>query len=225
MSYTLAVIGSGGKTTAIRQLAAKNAARRVLLTTTTHIYPINPPESRLLLEAPDAAALTAALQIPGIVCAGVPAMLGKLAALPQDVLCAGIAACDIALIEADGAHNLPLKLHKEDEPVMPEQVAHCLVVAGMRGFGLPAAGVCHRYQIKWKNSPERIVGCEEICICVQDAVSACKLPREKLTVLLSQTKTPQQLAAAQEIQKHLMAQGMDTRVWSYKNEIPFSLPV
>ena len=37
----LAVIGAGGKTTALRALARLLSGRRVLLTTTTHIQPLS----------------------------------------------------------------------------------------------------------------------------------------------------------------------------------------
>ena len=72
----LAVIGAGGKTTALRALARSLSGRRVLLTTTTHIQPIAPPETRALLIDPDEAALRDALAAPGAVCAGAAASAG-----------------------------------------------------------------------------------------------------------------------------------------------------
>ena len=50
----ISVIGAGGKTTALLTLAQALSDRRVLLTTSTHIYPVAPPDSRALLIAPEA---------------------------------------------------------------------------------------------------------------------------------------------------------------------------
>ena len=42
----ISIIGAGGKTTALLTLAQALSDRRVLLTTSTHIYPVAPPDSR-----------------------------------------------------------------------------------------------------------------------------------------------------------------------------------
>ena len=62
----LSIIGAGGKTTALLALARALAGQRVLLTTSTHIYPVAPPQSRALLIDPDADELLDALRIPGV---------------------------------------------------------------------------------------------------------------------------------------------------------------
>ena len=58
----IAVIGAGGKTTALARLAARCRDAHVLLTTTTHILPFAPPVCDRLCVTPDAGALRAALQ-------------------------------------------------------------------------------------------------------------------------------------------------------------------
>ena len=73
MKGCIAVLGAGGKTTAVRSLAHRLCGFSVLWTTTTHIYPAAPEDCRLRLAAPTAARLAAALAAPGVVCAGVPA--------------------------------------------------------------------------------------------------------------------------------------------------------
>lgn len=68
----LAVIGAGGKTTAMEEIASAGVGRglSVLFTTTTHIYPLLPPKSRELLVDPELEVLLSALSRPGVVCAG-----------------------------------------------------------------------------------------------------------------------------------------------------------
>ena len=115
----IGIIGAGGKTTALRRLAREAGERcSALVTTTTHIFPIRPPECRLLLVDPDRASLLAALAQPGAVCAGSSAGQGRLAPLPDSLLSLGLAAARLTLYEGDGSRGLPLKLHAPFEPVL-----------------------------------------------------------------------------------------------------------
>ena len=99
----LAAAGSGGKTTALGLLARELAEHSVLLTTTTHIFPVSPPRSRCLLKDPDELQLLHALRRPGVVCAGTHAAEGKLGPLPLPLLMRAAKGADITLCEADGA--------------------------------------------------------------------------------------------------------------------------
>ena len=49
----IGVIGAGGKSTACLRAAQALSDRSVLLTTTTHIYPVEPPACRVLLIDPE----------------------------------------------------------------------------------------------------------------------------------------------------------------------------
>ena len=143
----LSIIGAGGKTTALLALARVLTGQRVLLTTSTHIYPVAPPQSRALLIDPEADELLDALAAPGIVCAGTDAGAGKLGALAPALFRQAVQAADITLCEADGAHHLPLKLHRADEPVVPLDSARCVVVAGLSAWGRPVGEAVHRFAL------------------------------------------------------------------------------
>lgn len=138
---TTAVIGSGGKTTMLR-LLAEELPGRVILTTSTHIFPF---AGVPLLHGETAAEITAALRENRVICLGTPAAQGKLTApaLPFDAL---QTLTDYLLIEADGAHRLPLKAHAAHEPALPHGCQPCrvILVAGASGFGRPAAEAVHR---------------------------------------------------------------------------------
>ncbi len=136
-----AVIGSGGKTTLLAVLARAltGAGRRVILTTTTHIYPF----AGMPATDGDAAAVAAALAQSPAVCVGAPGPQGKLCA-PALPMAALAALADYVLVEADGAHRCPLKAHAPHEPAIPPGAARVVCVAGAAGFGRPVAEAVHR---------------------------------------------------------------------------------
>lgn len=132
-----AFVGGGGKTTAIARLARELSARgRVLIATTTRIYP---PELPVLID-PECGALREAFLRHPIIAAGSDcgAKLGPPGNLSE--LCA---CCDFALIEADGARGLPLKAPATHEPVIPAFARLVVAVAGIDGIGQPVSAV-HR---------------------------------------------------------------------------------
>ncbi len=212
----VSIVGAGGKTTALRALARAQVSRRVLVTTTTHMFPVPPPDCRTVLTDPVPDVLLAQLQLPGAVCAGRQAESGKLCALPPALLTQAAAAADIVLCEADGAHRLPLKLHRADEPVLPPQTDLCLIVAGLSALGRPIRDAVHRYALcpDWAANPEQLVGIPELLYCVREAATACGLPKETMRVLLNQADTPALAALAEPAATALAAEGLDCRIGS-----------
>ena len=212
----IAIIGAGGKTSALRTLAHAFAAQRVLVTTSTHIFPLTPPDCRISLIDPTPDTLLAQLRLPEAVCAGQQANDGKLCALPPELLAQAAHTADIVLCEADGAHHLPLKLHRTDEPVLPPQTDLCLIVAGLSAWGQPVGEAVHRYDRNpdWARDPQRRVGADKILHCVREAAAACRLPREKVRVWLNQADTPALYAQAALLARILSAEGLDCRVGS-----------
>lgn len=184
-SFVIAAVGSGGKTTALKKLACQAALRRdsgsVLLTASTHMYPVLPPESRVYLRDPDKETLCRELAKPGIVCAGRTARDEKLSALEPELFSAALQTASVILCEADGSRRLPLKLHSEWEPVLPARTDVCLITAGLSALGKEAGSCIHRYQLNpaWKARPDTRIGGEELALCVLDAVSSVMLPAEQ----------------------------------------------
>ncbi len=169
----IAVIGAGGKTTAMEKLAHHFRQRSVLVTTTTHIMPMTEESCDCCLIDPQCSALENALTSPGIVCAGAAAGDGKLGRLPAEALSACIAAADIVLYEADGSRRLPLKLHRDNEPVLLPETTHVIVFAGLSALGKPVAGVIHRYELDpaWSQAADRLVDAKIFKHCVLETVS------------------------------------------------------
>ena len=225
MKGCIAVLGAGGKTTAVRSLAHRLCGFSVLWTTTTHIYPAAPEDCRLRLASPTAAQLSAALAAPGVVCAGVPAG-EKWTALPSEVFAAGCRAADYIVCEADGAHRLPLKLHRPDEPVLPAETTHALIVMGLSALGRPMEEVVHRYALHpaWAAAPRTPVGVEELCFCAEEAAARCPLPQKNIRLLFNQADDEMHIHAGRQAAAALTRQGFDCRVGALQKEDAFLAP-
>lgn len=217
----IAVIGAGGKTTTLSKLAGLHRTERVLLTTTTHIFPFSPPVCDRLCIAPTAEEIMQALAYPGVVCAGIPSKNGKLTGLPEQVMQAASAHADWIFYEADGAKCLPLKLHLDTEPVILPGTAHCFIVAGLSAWGKPICEVVHRYQLRedWAQNPRRLVNGAVIADCVHDAVQACGLPRANLTVLLNQVDTvTEKMEEIAAMMRELKSEGLVCKICSLRED-------
>ena len=143
-SGVTAIIGGGGKTTLMECLAAELAAQaRVIVCTTTHIYP---EQTMPCLISPTEAEVRAALARAGCVCVGSVSENGKFSVpeLPFRTLCA---LAGYVLVEADGAKHLPLKAHAAHEPVVPPEANQTIRVVGASGFGKPMRESVHRAPI------------------------------------------------------------------------------
>lgn len=146
------VIGSGGKTSLLRYMAA-TLPGTVILTTTTHILPF--ADIPLILtdsrtaDTDSRAVRPAYLQqvrqlLSGerVICIGSPAENGKLSA-PDVPFSSLLAEADYILVEADGSRSLPLKAHRSSEPVIPPGSSLTICLAGASGIGKRICDVCH----------------------------------------------------------------------------------
>ena len=158
-----AIIGSGGKSTLLKTLGLElmRAGGRVLLCTTTHMFPVAgvpwDGSNRRLDAAPWQ---PGTLHVPGCTCEACAGMsrgsicqagvldpeTGKLSspAEPLDQLAQRF---DYVLAEADGSKRLPLKAHAAWEPVIPAGTANVIWIVGASGFGKPVAEVVHRPEL------------------------------------------------------------------------------
>ena len=126
----ISFVGGGGKTSSMLALGTELAeqGKRVILTTTTRMFPFDFPLAE------------------NLACIGERAENGKLGpvadpdALKQQ--------CDFLLIEADGSRGLPVKAPAAHEPVITTVTGLVIAVLGLTGMGKPIAQVCHR--------PERV---------------------------------------------------------------------
>ena len=139
-----ALIGSGGKTTAMYLLAEELSRRgTVICTTSTHI--LMPSHLHTLVD-PTPQDLSRALAENSVVCTGSTASEGKLTA-PTLSWATLAALADYVLVEADGAHRLPCKAHLPHEPVIPPETTQTILLVGASGLEKPIQEAAHRPEV------------------------------------------------------------------------------
>ncbi len=187
-----ALIGSGGKTTAMYLLAEELSRRgTVICATSTHILR---PEHLPVLENPSPEALAAALAENRAVCAGCAAAEGKLTAPPLS-WAALAALADYVLVEADGAHRLPCKAHLPHEPVIPPGATQTILLVGASGLGRPIREAAHRPEVFCRLSGRRPE--DPITPAALAAVVRAEALGDK--VLVNQVDGPEELAQARAL--------------------------
>lgn len=142
--HTICLVGGGGKTTVMYELAAAWAAcgRKVLVLTSTHI--LQPADGSF---AADAAAVHNLWQQRRYAVIGTPELAtGKLTLPPQSVYEALKLQADVILCEADGSRHHPCKVPAEYEPVLLPDCDMVLAVAGMDALGNSLQQACQRPQ-------------------------------------------------------------------------------
>lgn len=139
----LAVIGAGGKTTYIHELALqyRREGRRVFVTTTTHMF--REPDT---LVTADPRTLLEQLDKTGYLMAGLPEG-EKIRALPRETYEALCAEADVVLVEADGAKHKPVKYPAPHEPVIPDNADGICIVWGLHGLGRPIRETVFRREL------------------------------------------------------------------------------
>lgn len=143
--HTICLVGGGGKTTVMYELAAAWAAcgRKVLVLTSTHI--LCPADGSF---AADAAAVHNLWQQRRYAVIGTPELsTGKLTAPPQDLYEALQLQADVILCEADGSRHHPCKVPAAHEPVLLPDCDIVLAVAGMDTLGRSLVQACQRPQL------------------------------------------------------------------------------
>lgn len=177
-----AIIGSGGKSTLLKTLGLElmRAGGRVLLCTTTHMFPVAgvpwDGSSRRLDAAPWK---PGASHVPGCTCEACAGLnrgsicqagvldpeTGKLSA-PAESLDQLAQRFDYVLAEADGSKRLPLKAHAAWEPVIPTGTTNVIWVVGASGLGKPVDEVVHRPELFCERC-----GCEPTDIATPERVA------------------------------------------------------
>ena len=219
----ISLIGAGGKTTLMFELARELAAegQSVLTTTTTKIFMPGPDQSRILILAKDLPALFEKLGGPASGGSHVTAAAGeapgqnKLAGYPPEL----IDALNVAglfqwiLVEADGSRQLPLKAPGEHEPVIPQSSGWVVAMVGLDGVGTPLDDE-HVFR---SADYSRLTGIPEGSpVTAESVVCALLAPNgifkgsplnSRRVVFLNKADDPGRLAVGEAIVSSLLAQG------------------
>lgn len=143
--HNICLVGGGGKTTVMYELAAAWAAcgRKVLVLTSTHI--MQPADGSFAADVP---AVQNLWQQGRYAVIGTPEpATGKLTAPPQFLYEELKLQADVILCEADGSKHHPCKAPAAHEPVLLPDSDIVLAVAGTDALGRPLAQACQRPQL------------------------------------------------------------------------------
>ena len=213
--HNICLVGGGGKTTVMYELAAAWAAcgRKVLVLTSTHI--LRPADGSFAADVP---AVQNLWQQGRYAVIGTPEpATGKLTAPPQGLYNELQLQADVILCEADGSKHLPCKAPAAHEPVLLPDSDIVLAVAGMDALGRPLAQACQRPQLA-----AALLGCSLDSVIDEQMLAALLLSEQGARknvgarayyIVLNKCDL---LKAAQheEILRLLVSAGMDEhRIW------------
>ena len=197
--HVISLVGGGGKTTLMYNLAAHCARKgwRVLAATTTHI--MQPPG---VVWAQTDAELFRLWKCGSYAVAGTAAPGGKLTAPPQAQLERWMTLADIVLIEADGAKRMPCKAPAAHEPVLLPESDIVLAVAGLSALGRPLREVCFRLEQACAllgAAPETLLTPELLARLLASEQGGRKLVGDRrFSVVLNQADAPARIAAGEQ---------------------------
>lgn len=170
-----AIVGAGGKTTLIKEMAEKylTEGKRVFVTTSTHMLI---EEDTLLTD--DAGTIIEELQKKNYVHAGVPdgKKIKCLSLATYEKVCQY---ADVVLIEADGSKHMPLKFPNAGEPVIYSNVEEIVVVCGLHALGKRAAEAVHRLELakQFFNDRENTFEQKGLCFDEDNLITAKHIQR------------------------------------------------
>ncbi|HPO04585.1 MAG TPA: selenium cofactor biosynthesis protein YqeC [Bacillota bacterium] len=141
----IALVGGGGKTTALYALSRESAeaGKRTVMMTTTHIGIPNQSDIDLYTAA-DAKQFRTTWSEGRIVAAGKIAEDGRMIEPDQEIYELILREAEAIYIEADGSNRLPLKYPDFYEPAVPGIVDQVLVICGLSALDKPFDEFCHR---------------------------------------------------------------------------------
>ena len=213
--HNICLVGGGGKTTVMYELAAAWAAsgRKVLVLTSTHI--LQPADGSF---SADAAAVQDLWQQRRYAVIGTPEpATGKLTAPPQDLYEALQPQADVILCEADGSKHLPCKAPAAHEPVLLPDSDIVLAVAGMDALGCSLAQACQRSQLAAALlgcSAEKIIDAQMLASLLLSEQGARKNVGARAYYIVLNKCDLLKAAQQEEIRRLLVSAGIDERrIW------------
>lgn len=212
----ISIVGAGGKTSLMYQLAEclVHRGRRTLVTTTTHI--MKPGAEHLALTPDEVRSLWKRGSF-AVLGAKDPFSRGQKLRMPDaSLLRTCMAEAEFTLIEADGAKRMPAKIPGKSEPVLLEETDIVIGVLGLSAIGKPLKEVCFRSGLfeteaalrsmltEGAVSPETVLTPElSARVLASDAGTRKGVGCRPYIVVLNQCDTALRLRDAEEISEHL----------------------
>ncbi len=213
--HNICLVGGGGKTTVMYELAVAWAAcgRRVLVLTSTHI--LRPVDGSFAADVPAVQNLWQQRRYAVI---GTPELAtGKLTLPPQSVYEELKLQADVILCEADGSRHHPCKVPAAHEPVLLPDSHIVLAVAGMDALGRPLAQACQRSQLAAELlgcSAEKIIDAQMLASLLRSEQGAHKNVGARAYYIVLNKCDLLKAAQQKEMLRLLVSAGMDEhRIW------------
>lgn len=213
--HTICLVGGGGKTTVMYELAAAWAAcgRKVLVLTSTHI--LQPADGSF---AADAAAVHNLWQHGRYAVIGTPELAtSKLTAPPQDLYETLQPQADVILCEADGSRHHPCKVPAAHEPVLLPDCDIVLAVAGMDALGRSLVQACQRPQLAAELlgcGAEKILDAQMLTVLLLSEQGARKNVGKRAYYIVLNKCDLLKAAQQEEMLRLLVGEGIDERrIW------------
>ncbi len=208
----VALVGAGGKTTALFRLAGEIAAAggRVVTTTTTRLAASEMRHAPVCVRHPEdlPGALATAHHV--LLAAGVDAPAGKLIGVAPEVLCALRLPGVTLLAEADGSRRLPFKAPAAHEPVLPPCATLVVWVVGIDAAGRPLdAGHVHRPELVARIHPGAVVTPAMIAAVAAHPQGGGRNvpPGARMVLLVNKVDDEERLRSAREVAAAALASG------------------
>lgn len=210
--HIVSLVGAGGKTTIMYQLAQHFAdqGKKVLVSTTTHILK---PQANFAGNLAEVKALWQEGKY--VVVGNVEKVTGKLVTLPKDLWQEYCSLADLILLEADGAKGLPCKAPAEHEPVLLPESDVVLGVVGLDALNKQVQEVCFRLA-----EVTALLGVTPEVVLNEDAVVKLLLSNRgtrkavgerKYFIVLNKCDTLDAKGSAEKITALLQEEGFDLR--------------
>ena len=213
--HNICLVGGGGKTTVMYELATAWAAcgRKVLVLTSTHI--LQPADGSFAADVPVVQNLWQQGRYAVI---GMPEpSTGKLTAPLQSLYETLQPQADVTLCEADGSRHHPCKVPAEHEPVLLPDSDIVLAVAGMDALGRPLVQACQRPQLAAELldcSAEKIIDAQMLASLLLSEQGARKNVGARAYYIVLNKCDLITTAQQEEIRQQLLAAGVDEhRIW------------
>lgn len=213
--HTICLVGGGGKTTVMYELAVAWAAcgRKVLVLTSTHI--LCPADGSFAADVP---AVQNLWQQGRYAVIGTPEFAtGKLTLPPQSVYEALQLQADVILCEADGSRHHPCKVPAVYEPVLWPDSDIVLAVAGMDALGNSLQQACQRPQLAAELlgcGAEKILDAQMLTVLLLSEQGARKNVGARAYYIVLNKCDLLKAAQQEEMRRLLVSAGMDEhRIW------------
>lgn len=211
-SPIISVIGAGGKTSTIKQLAKEYEAhgKKVIVTTTTKMYQ---PTKQAWCREESLEIVDNYLCSEAILWIGLLGEEGKMIAPNLQFLKQLTKLGFPMLIEADGARKLPFKLPGKTEPVILETTQIVIAVLGMTAWNKSWKEVCFRYELAseyLQKKEDKLITEEDYVDVIQSRFGLKKGVSDKMEyiVILNQADSEELVNHAINIRNMLQKNGI-----------------